>query len=193
MHRCSSLISGPSGPLVLRSSVQGSSPAFGWGVPIFNTAISTAFHIAHSPGGFVSGVAWASPISVCVLVGMLMTISQSDLTTPRSFGAVHQTTSRPRQSVSRESEYPILPRCPTALWCQIPSTKRRNRSVATGCNELNWVLFLNLMYAIWICTIHNFISEPGATIDRSLVYWSTGFGRLFQGMVLIIALNCIPD
>jgi len=44
------------GPLVLRGNSARNLTAFGWGVLISCTAISTAFSTTHFPGGFVSGV-----------------------------------------------------------------------------------------------------------------------------------------
>ena len=67
--------------MVLRSDVQGSSSAFGWGVLITFTGISTGFNIAHSPGGFLYQASHAiPPISLCISVEVLMNIIRSDLT-----------------------------------------------------------------------------------------------------------------
>lgn len=61
--------------------VQGSSSAFGWGVLITFTGISTAFNIAHSPSGFLYQASHAiPPISLCISVEVLMNIIRSDLT-----------------------------------------------------------------------------------------------------------------
>jgi|GEM_PF-3097765 len=67
--------------MVLRSNVQGSSSAFGWGVLITFTGISTVFNIAHSPSGFLYQASHAiPPISLCISVEVLMNIIRSDLT-----------------------------------------------------------------------------------------------------------------
>ncbi|MGV8108904.1 DUF2637 domain-containing protein [Methanospirillum sp.] len=67
--------------MVLRSNVQGVSSAFGWGVLITFTGISTAFNIAHSPSGFLYQASHAiPPISLCISVEVLMNIIRSDLT-----------------------------------------------------------------------------------------------------------------
>lgn len=67
--------------MVLRANVQGSRAAFGWGVLLVYTGISTGFNIAHSPEGWLYQASHAiPPISLCISIEVLMSIIRSDLT-----------------------------------------------------------------------------------------------------------------
>lgn len=67
--------------MVLRANVKGTRAAFGWGVLLVYTGISTGFNIAHSPEGLLYQASHAiPPISLCISIEVLMSIIRTDLT-----------------------------------------------------------------------------------------------------------------